>query len=120
MALRMTYDTTINATTTINAEPAEHADSVCSAGSASNVVSACHRARNVGDLLTGMAIVDTAIHPADPLADGGVLDLQEVGEIGRSHIEALVRRAQEESQLVIRQVRVLEGRRVAVVLLPVG
>ena len=66
------------------------------------------------------AIVHAAIHPADPVADRRVLDLQEVREVRRPHVEPRVRRAEQEPQLALRQVRVLEGRRVAVELLPVG
>src|SRR5262245_59861333 len=82
--------------------------------------SAGHRPRDTRDLLAGMAIVDAEVHPADPLADGGVLDLQEVREVRRPYVIPRVRRAQQERQLAMRQVRMLERRRVAVELLPVG
>src|SRR2546423_10021513 len=79
-----------------------------------------NRARNVGDLLTRMAIVHAPIHPAHPLADRGVLDLEEVREIRRPHVEPLVGGAEQEPQFAIGQVRMTERRRVAIELLPVG
>src|SRR5438874_12309325 len=75
--------------------------------------------RDVGDLLARVAIVDAAIHAAHPLADRRILDLQEVRQIRGAHVEPLVRRAEQEPQLALGEVRMAEGRRVAVELLQV-
>src|SRR5436190_13858794 len=66
-----------------------------------------------------MPIVDALVQAAHPLADGLVVDLQEVREVRRPHVEALVRGAEKIPELPIGEVRVLERRRVAVELLPV-
>src|ERR1051325_11410455 len=83
-------------------------------------VSAGDRTGEVGDLLAGVPRVDAAIHPPHPLAHRGVLDLQEVRQVRRPHVEARVGRAEQEPQLALGQVRMPEGRRVAVEVLPLG
>src|SRR5437660_12851091 len=105
---------------TINAEPRLRAPYVARSFSRAIRASAGNRARNVPDLLARVAIVDALVHPADPLAHGLVVNLQEVREVRRAHVEALVRGAEQVSQLPVGQVRMPEGRRVAVELLPVA
>src|SRR5204863_7533345 len=93
-------------TTPINAEPAEPSEkqlSACSASSALNRGSAGNRTREIRDLLPGVAIVHTPSHPAHPFPDHRILNLQEIRQIGRAHVEALVGGAEEITQLALRE-----------------
>src|SRR5207253_2434515 len=81
---------------------------VRSVSSVPSVSSARDGPRDVRDLLARVPIVDALIHPAHPFTDRRVLDFQEVRQIGRPHVEAFVRRAEQESQLAFAEVRVLE------------
>ena len=64
-------------------------------------LSACDGTREVGDLLPRVAIVHAAIHPADPVPDAPVLNLQEVRQVRRAHVEARVGGAEQEPQLAL-------------------
>src|SRR6266852_4518492 len=67
-----------------------------------------------------MVLIHAPVQPADPLANDSVLDLEEIREVRRPHVEALVRRAEQERQLSSSKVWVFECRRIAVKLFPVG
>src|SRR5437879_1246680 len=95
------YDTTINR----RARRACLSFSAVSALSAVRVVSSAGDwTRDVRDLLTRVAVVDPLVHPADPVAYRLVLNLQEVREVGRPHVEPFVRGAEQVAQLAIGQV----------------
>lgn len=63
------------------------------------ISSACGRSREVGDFRTGMVLTYSAVQVSDPVANDPVFDLEEVGEIRRSHVKPFVRGAEQESQL---------------------
>src|SRR5438874_13560649 len=95
------YDTTINRRAR-RARRACLSFSAVSALSAVRVVSSAgDRTRDVRDLLTRVAVVDPLVHPADPVAYRLVLNLQEVREVRRPHVEPFVRGAEQVAQLRI-------------------